>query len=77
MQRPPVDADILEKAQLCAKQGWKGNYHFKDGEVFPQAFITKIDVENAFVVLERIGERHLKPRTVDLRTVEKLEPDWN
>ncbi len=72
-----IEADILEKAQLCAEQGWKGNYHFKDGEIFSQAFITKIDVDNGFVMLERIGERDLKPRLVDLRDVKKLEPDWS
>lgn len=68
--------DVLDNAQLCVNQGWKGNYHFEDGEIFTQAFITKADMENGFVMLERVGERHLKPRLVDLRTIKKIEPDW-
>ena len=49
----------------------------QDGEVFPRALITATDFDRGFVVLERIGERHLKPRLVDLRDVKELKPDWS
>ena len=72
-----VSDSVIKTAELCAERGWAGTYTFKTGEVLAGAFITATDEEQAVVVLERPGERDLKPRIVYLKDVENIEPHWS
>ncbi len=77
MTHDAIKPEVLEKAKLCAEQGWKANIRFKDGEDYRGAFITAADFENGAVQMERIGERHQEPRLVWLKDIESWTPDWS
>ena len=69
-------SDVLENAKLCAEQGWKGTFYLISGEVIEKAFITGTNWEVGAVSLERVGERHLPPRIVFLKDVDRIEVGW-
>lgn len=68
--------DVLENAKLCAEQGWKGTFHLMSGEVIEKAYITGTNWEKGVITLERIGERHLPPRLLQIADIEKIEIGW-
>jgi hypothetical protein len=69
--------EVKKNAQLCADQGWRGNFFLKSGESIQEAFITKADWDKDAIVLERMGERHVPPRLLMLNEIKKVEVDWS
>ena len=67
---------VIDTAILCAERGWKATFTLTNGEVIKTVFITGTDWEQKFVSVERVGERHLSPRLIDLREVKQIEPHW-
>lgn len=68
---------VIENAKLCAEQGWRGTFHFNTGEVFEGAYITGTNWDEEVVALERIGERHLPRRIVNLKDVQSIDVIWS
>jgi hypothetical protein len=76
MSEEKAKRDVVESSRLCAEQGWKGTFRLISGEVIEGAYITGTDWVKEFVALERVGERHLPARLLDLRDVASVEPNW-
>ena len=72
-----VSPEVEANAWLAAERGWKTNCFFRDGTVVQGAFITATDENKKAMVIERVGERHLQPRLVFLREIERLDVLWS
>lgn len=68
--------EIWEIVNMAAERGWKCSLWFTSGEDFKAAFITHIDEENRAFVVERVGERHLKPKLVYNSDLKDAQLHW-
>lgn len=69
-------AELWDIVILAAEKGWKVNFRFEDGTEFENAYITQIDAENQAYILERVGERHLKPKLAYHKDVIAAKLHW-
>jgi hypothetical protein len=69
--------DVVENAKLCVDHAWKASFHFISGEVVEGAHITGTNWDLGYVQVEKIGERHLPPRLIDLSEVHRVEVIWS
>lgn len=72
-----ANKSVIENLKLCAEQGWKCNFKFKNGELFDGAYITGTDWNAQVVRVERVNERTLPPRLIELVEVESVEVLWS
>lgn len=68
--------DVWQNILLAAERGWKLNLRFADGTELKSAYITQIDEENRAVILERVGERHLKPKLAYYSDIVEAKVHW-
>lgn len=71
-----IEPGVEESIELCAEKGWRVSLYFRSGESFEGAFITATDENKKVIVVERPGERHLKPRIVYLNELQSVEVIW-
>ena len=72
--KPP--REVIENAKLCAEQGWKGTFRLKSGENVEGAYITGTNWEAGVISVERVGERNLPPKIINLVDVSSVEVVW-
>jgi hypothetical protein len=68
--------EVWEVVLMAAERGWKINLHFKNEDKFDNALITQIDEEKRAFIVERIGERHLKPSLIFNRDLASAKLHW-
>lgn len=61
---------------MAAERGWKLSLEFNDEDSISGAYITKIDEEKRAFVLEKVGERHLKPKLVFNKDLKSAKLHW-
>lgn len=68
--------EVWEVVLMAAERGWKINLLFKNEDKFDNAFITQIDEEKRAFIVERVGERHLKPSLIYNHELESAKLHW-
>ena len=61
---------------MAAERGWKISLEFQDGDSVAGAYITKMDEEKRAFILEKVGERHLKPKLVYNQDLKSAKLHW-
>lgn len=72
-----VNREVLQTLIMVAERGWRAHLVLSNGEEIKQIYITLEDFENGAFAVERVGERHLKPRLLWVKDVVKVTPDWS
>lgn len=72
-----VNQEVLQTLMMVAERGWRAHLVLSSGEELEQIYITLEDFEKGAFAVERVGERHLKPRMLWVKYVVKVTPDWS
>ena len=72
-----VNQDTISTLKMVAEKGWRATLELSSGEVLDQIYITLEDFDKGAFAIERVGERHLKPRILYVKEVLKVLPDWS
>ncbi len=72
-----VNTETLSALRMVAEKGWRATLELSSGEVLDQIYITLEDFEKGAFAVERVGERHLKPRILHVKDIVKVVPDWS
>lgn len=76
MNKVSIKDSVLQNVSLCVERGWRANFYFADGQTLLNAFITAEDLGAGAIVVERPGERHLKPRLIRLEELDRVDIIW-
>lgn len=68
--------ECWEVVLMAAERGWKLSIEFHNEENLSGAYITKIDEENRAFIVEKVGERHLKPKLVFNKDIKSAKLHW-
>lgn len=72
-----VNKEVLDTLKMVAEKGWRATLKLDTGEVLEQIYITLEDFEKGGFAVERVGERHIKPRVLLVHQVVEVVPDWS